>query len=97
MKKNIEPLSYSAENILSITPVQYHYKTESDTNPKKAGFIAEDLEEAGLHAYLSYGEDGITPETINYEFYVSALQVVVRHQDEQIKALMARVEALENK
>lgn len=97
MKKNIEPLSYSAESILSIAPVQYHYKTESDTNPKKAGFIAEDLEDAGLHAYISYSEDGATPETINYEFYVSALQVVVRHQDEQIKALTARVEALENK
>ena len=96
LKKNIEPLAYTAEQILSIEPMQYHYNAEPDTNPKKAGFIAEDVHDAGLHAYISYGEDG-EPETINYEFYVSALQQVVRHQDAQIKDLLARVAALEAK
>jgi hypothetical protein len=97
MKKAIEPLSYTAEQILSIEPVEYRYKPEPDTNPKHAGFIVEDLEDAGLHAYISYGEDGVTPETINYEFYVSALQKVVRHQAGQISDLEARLTALENK
>ena len=97
MKKAIEPLSYTAEQILSIEPIEYLYNPEPDTNPKHAGFIVEDLEDAGLHAYISYGEDGVTPETINYEFYVSALQQVVRHQASQISDLQARLTALENK
>lgn len=95
-KKNIEPLSYTAEQILSVEPVQYHYNTEDDASPKHAGMIAEDLHDAGLHGYVSYDKDG-KPATINYEFYVSALQQVVRHQAEQIASLSARLDALEAK
>lgn len=93
-KKNIEPLSYTAEQILSVEPVQYHYNTEDDASPKHAGMIAEDLHDAGLHGYVSYDKEG-KPATINYEFYVSALQQVVRHQADQIASLSARLDALE--
>lgn len=95
-KKNIEPLNYTAEQVLGVEPVQYHYNEEDDTSPKHAGFIAEQLDELGLHGYVSYGPDG-TPETIQYEFYVSALQTVVRHQAEQISDLQARLLALETR
>jgi hypothetical protein len=95
-KKNIEPLGYTAEQILSIEPVEYNYKSEEDSAPKHVGMIAEEMHDAGLHAFVSYDEEGL-PETIQYEFYVSALQQVVRHQAQQIEALEARLTALENK
>ncbi len=93
-KKNIEPLGYTAEQILSVEPVQYHYNTEDDSAPKHPGMIAEDLHDAGLHGFVSYDKEGL-PASINYEFYVSALQQVVREQASQISNLISRVEALE--
>lgn len=95
-KKNIEPLSYTAEQILSLEPVEYHYNSEDESAPKHVGMIAEEMHDAGLHAFVSYDEDGL-PETIQYEFYVSALQQVVRYQAQQISDLKARLTALENK
>ncbi len=94
-KKNIEPLEYTAEQILSVEPVQYHYNAEDDSAPKHPGMIAEDLHEAGLHGFVSYDTEGL-PASINYEFYVSALQAVVREQASQIASLSARLDALEN-
>ena len=101
-KKNIEPLSYTAEQILSVAPVQYHYNQEEDSSPKHAGMIAEEMHDAGLHGYISYDEDGL-PETIQYEFYVSALQVVARAHAEKLASLESlvasltdRIETLEN-
>jgi hypothetical protein len=95
-KKNIEPLRYTAEQILSVRAVEYHYNSDEDSAPKHAGMIAEEMHDAGLHAYVSYDRDGL-PQTINYEFYVSALQQVVRSQAEQISDLYARLTVLENK
>jgi hypothetical protein len=95
-KKNIEPLALTAEQILSVVPVQYHYNQEEDSASKHAGMIAEDMHDAGLGGYVSYDEDGL-PQTISYEFYVSALQLVARHHDSQIKELTSRIAALESK
>ena len=93
-KKNIEPLGYTAEQILLVEPKQYHYNAEADTDPKHAGMIAEDMHDAGLTAFVSYDKEGL-PASINYEFYVAALQQVVRAQAEQIASLDARLTALE--
>lgn len=95
-KKNIEPLSYTAEQVLSVAPVQYNYNSEDDSAPKHPGMIAEDLHDAGLHGFVSYDKEGL-PASINYEFYVAALQQVVREQQSQLDAMMARIEALETK
>ncbi len=93
-KKNIEPLEYTAEQILSVEPVQYHYNSEEDTAPKHPGMIAEDLHDAGLHGFVSYDAEGL-PASINYEFYVAALQQVIREQAAQINDLSARVASIE--
>jgi hypothetical protein len=95
-KKNIEPLSYTAEQILSVRAVEYHYNEEEDTAPKHAGMIAEEMHDAGLHAFISYDKEGL-PETIQYEFYVTALQQVVRDQAQKLADLTARLEILESR
>jgi hypothetical protein len=93
-KKNIEPLAYTVEQILSIEPFQYNYKVEEDGQPKHAGFIAEDLHDAGLTGFVSY--DGDKPATITYEFYVVALQKVIKDQEARLKDLEQRISNLEN-
>jgi hypothetical protein len=93
-KKNIEPLELTIDSILSVEPVQFNYKSEEDSSPKHAGFIAEQLVEAGLNDYVSFDESG-NPVTVNYDRFVSALQSVVRHQATQIADLNSRLSALE--
>jgi hypothetical protein len=92
-KKNIEPLAYTVEQILSIEPFQYNYNAEEDGQPKHAGFIAEDLHDAGLTGFVSY-DDG-KPATVNYEFYVVALQQVIKDQEARLKDLEQRISNLE--
>jgi hypothetical protein len=93
-KKNVEPLQLGIDSILAAEPVQFNYKSEEDGSAKHAGFIAEQLVEAGLGGYVSFDEDG-NPKTVNYEMFVSALQSVVRHQAAQLANLTSRLEALE--
>jgi hypothetical protein len=92
-KKNIEPLAYTVEQILSIEPFQYNYKAEEDGQPKHAGFIAEDLHDAGLTGFVSY-HDG-KPATVNYEFYVVALQQVIKDQAARLSAIEDRLDKLQ--
>ena len=95
-KKNVEPLSLSVASILEAEPVQFNYKSEEDGSSKHAGFIAEQLVDAGLSGYVSFDVDG-QPITVNYEKFVSALQLVARDQADQIQQLKARVSDLEAK
>jgi hypothetical protein len=95
-KKNVESLSLSAASILQAVPVQFNYKSEEDGSSKHAGFIAEQLVEAGLSGYVSFDPEG-EPITVNYEKFVSALQLVARHQADEIEQLKARVSELEDK
>lgn len=94
-KKNVEPLQLSIDSILAAEPVQFNYKSEEDGSPKHAGFIAEQLVDAGLGNYVSFDADG-NPRSINYEMFVSALQSVVRSQASQITNLEDRINRLEN-
>jgi hypothetical protein len=95
-KKNVEPLQLNIDSILAAEPVQFNYKSEEDGSAKHAGFIAEQLVEAGLSGYVSMDSDG-NPVTVNYDRFVSALQSVVRHQAAQLANLTSRLEALEDK
>ncbi len=93
-KKNVEQLNLTAETVLQAEPVQFNYKSEEDGLPKHAGFIAEQLVESGLGGYVSFDADG-KPVTVNYEMFVSALQLVARHHAAQIAELNSRLSALE--
>jgi hypothetical protein len=94
-KKNVEPLQLSIDSILAAEPVQFNYKSEEDGSAKHAGFIAEQLVDAGLGGYVSFGSDG-NPKSVNYEMFVSALQSVVRYQASQITNLEDRITRLED-
>jgi len=102
-KQQIEPLTDSLDvnKILQIEPVSYKYNSEVEEQGESAkravGFIAEDLDDLGLSGWVHYENDGITPHSVNYSYYVVALQAVVRSQQEQINSLTARLDKLESK
>jgi hypothetical protein len=94
-KEDISPISYSVESLLAVEPVMFKYIGQ-ENNDTHVGFIAEQLDELGLDAYLTYDENG-NPITVNYEFYVSALQKIVQKLSADLFELQAKVLKLEGK
>lgn len=92
-KENVRPIEYSLDTLLQVEPVMFTYVGQED-DYQYAGFIAEELDSLGLSSYVSYDSDG-KPVTVNYEFYVSALQKIVRELSNQIGSLNTRLSALE--
>jgi hypothetical protein len=81
-------------------PVTFRYKQEvqevGDSAGTTVGFIAEELDELGLDEYVVLDDAG-DPMGINYSGMVVGLQGVIAKQDQMIKALEARITALESK
>jgi hypothetical protein len=102
-KQQIQPLSLYVDvnKILQVEPVTFKYNEQVKLNGEQAirqvGFIAENLDELGLSGWVHYEDDGTTPHSVNYSYYVVALQAVVRSQQEQINSLSARLDKLEGK
>lgn len=94
-KKNIETLTYTKEQVLSLRPVHYslrdEYKIETDRD-RFAGFIAEEAAVAGLEDFVIY-EDGVV-ESFDYAHFTAAQQVVLRAHDEEIAELKSELDEL---
>lgn len=63
--------------------------------PRHVGFIAEELDELGLGAFVSRDADGL-PDGIHYDRLTAAVIPVLQAQQRQLDALTARLDALEN-
>ena len=69
-KENIEPLSYEDyKYLLNLTPVQFNYKSTTQTS---AGFIAEEAHELGLNKFILYDKEG-RPDSISYKLLTVAI------------------------
>jgi hypothetical protein len=44
VKKNITPVDTELNNVLKLRPVFYNYKKDAETQPKRVGFIAQELQ-----------------------------------------------------
>jgi hypothetical protein len=100
-KQDIKTLELDVETILSIEPKSFLYNSDVEEfgiegSVRAPGFIAEDLDKAGLGIFVHYSQTDGAPLTINYHNYVVALQTVAKYQDQKIKNLESRIEALEN-
>lgn len=62
--------------------------------PREVGLIAEELDAAGLHEFVIYGEDG-EPEGIEYGMLTVALLAIARSERAARTALEQRVDRLE--
>lgn len=90
-KQDINTINLNVESILSIEPKTFKYNVDVEefgleNAPTVIGFIAEDLDDAGLEYFVHYGQDGL-PQSIPYSKYVVALQAVVRNLNDRITAL----------
>jgi hypothetical protein len=98
-KQDIAPLEFDKEAFLEISPVTFKYKdgiiTEGE-NPQTVGFIAEDFVDAGLSEFLVSPANESDPYIgLRYDKMYMFLHIVVQSQAETIKALEARIAALE--
>jgi hypothetical protein len=101
-KQDIEPLEVDYEELLSLEPQRFMLKSEAEKDENAryyAGFIAEDIAETSLTDFVAYktNEDGTKePDGVYYAELSAALLSALKQQDELIKSLVSRVEALEN-
>jgi hypothetical protein len=95
-KKNIVDYDRGLDAVMSLRPVYYEGKGEIDEGKRFAGFVAEEVYDAGLTEFVVLDEEG-KPDALHYgnmnALLVSALQEAVYH----ITILIKRVNELEKK
>lgn len=102
-KQDIEELQLPYESILNLQPKKFRRKEEAESNENARfypGFIAEDLAGTDLDIFTFYSkdEDGeLRPEGIHYAELTAALVSAIKTQDQMIKSLEARIQALESR
>ena len=82
-KTNIQPLNTDFSKILDLKPVSYNFK---DTGMHTIGYIAEDVDAAGLKDLVVYNTAG-EPDGIKYDRMAMYLLEIVKEQQKSIKAL----------
>ncbi len=97
-KKDIIPYDRGLDIIKQLNPVYFKSKSSVvDGDKQFAGFIAEEIHDLGLTEFVTYIEDGITPNSVAYQNMVVLLTKAMQEQQLVIQSLTARIEKLENK
>ena len=90
-KENVEIMTEeAAADLMKIMPRTFNYKGSND---ETFGLIAEELAGTELKAAVANDNEG-RPDSINYSMLVAPLLRIVQDQNERIKALEEKVEAL---
>ena len=93
-KENINDYEKGIEAVKSLRPVTYESINEDDDNTY-AGFIAEEVHDAGLSEFVEYNDEG-QPDALHYSHMTAVLTKALQEALTKIETLEARVEALEN-
>ncbi len=103
-KDDIQDLDLPYESIIGLQPKKFRRKDEVESRGDEArfypGFIAEDLAGTAMDLFAFYEklEDGtVRPDGIHYPELTAALVLALKHQDQLIQNLTARIEALESR
>jgi hypothetical protein len=101
-KQDIKDANFIYEDIISLSPKTFRLKDEAEVDSNSriyGGLIAEEVDQIeSLKVFVNYltKEDGsVVPDGIAYGEMVSALVSALKHQDQIIKLLEARVKNLE--
>jgi hypothetical protein len=89
LKKNIEPVANGLSIISNINPVLYHFKTQSDSEYKHYGMIAQDVQKV-LPNLVGESNDILT---LNYIEFVPILISAVKEQNAIIKSQQAQIDS----
>lgn len=95
-KTDVQDYSRGLEDVAKLRPVFYKAKSGISTEQRFAGFIAEEIEEAGLTEFVQYAEDG-SPDALSYGNMVALCIKAIQEQQQMIETLQAKVAALEAK
>jgi len=95
-KKNVQNAAHGLNQLLTLRPVTYEGKAESDAGKTFGGLIAEEVHEAGLTEFVQYAEDG-SPDALAYGNMVSLCVKAIQEQQAIITSLTDRITALEAK
>lgn len=100
-KENIKPYEFDTQAFISVNPVTFNYKQEAVSDPEEAqinqiGFIVEDFEAIGLGEHLVVPANEMDNyKGLRYDKLYMFLHKTVQAQADTIRALEARIEALE--
>ena len=94
-KKDIEDYTRGIEDVKKLRPVSFK-SINQDSDTVYAGFIAEEVHDAGLTEYVDYNENN-EPDAIHYSNLVTLLIKGMQEQQEQIDLLKSEIENLKNK
>jgi hypothetical protein len=99
-KENVQDYGKGLSDIARLRPVTFNTKPKdtdenSDTHTY-AGFIAEEVDAAGLTEFVQYNNEG-QPDALAYPNMVALLTAAIQEQQAIITALTERITALEEK
>jgi hypothetical protein len=93
-KENIKDYSKGIEAVKTLRPVTFESINEGDDNTY-AGFIAEEVHDAGLTEFVEYNPEG-QPDALHYANMTAVLTKALQESINKIETLEARVTSLEN-
>lgn len=96
-KRRIRDARLDPSILLKLVPRKFRSTLESDDpNKDYLGFVAEEAQELGLDPFVEFDDEG-TVMGFQYPLWVVALQAIARDQQDQIKSLEERIQALETR
>jgi hypothetical protein len=96
VKNNITPYTFNENAILSVIPYKFKYNIDGDAGVWQYGFMAEDINDAGLPEMCGFDKDGL-PDYVAYERFCIAQQQIIRKLWSKVDDLTAKVEYLTSK
>jgi coenzyme F420-reducing hydrogenase alpha subunit len=86
-------MTYGVADVMNLRAVTFEQKNEYPSNTY-AGFIAEEVHDAGLVEFVEYNDAG-QPDAVHYGNMVSLLTKAIQEQQATIASLTTRIEQLE--
>jgi hypothetical protein len=93
-KENIEAAREDFQKVLSLEPKTFNYKSEPD-GPTLIGYIAEEVDDAGLSAVTVYDEQG-RPDAVDYSRLVIYSNEILKKHQATIQEQQQRIDILES-
>ena len=92
-KTDVRSYGNALQDALNLRPVTYASKSQSDAGRRFLGFIAEEVDSAGIKEAVVYDEQG-RPDALHYGQMVAIAIGAIQAQQQQIEALKAQIAAL---
>jgi hypothetical protein len=96
VKNNITPYTFNENAILSVIPYKFKYNADGDAGVWQYGFMAEDINDAGLPEMCGFDKDGL-PDYVSYERFCIAQQQIIRKLWDKVKDLEETVKEVNKK